>query len=146
MEEKKVKIGVFGCFRGSSIAKCLKLAGADIVAACDKNPDMLERIKPHLAEGAGIYDNFDDFINHEMDGCVVANYYYEHVPFAIRLLEKGISVLSECTANITMAEGVALVRAVEASKAKYMLLENYPYSAPNQEIARLYQSGILVIS
>lgn len=43
MEEKKVKIGVFGCSRGSAVAACLKLAGAEIVAGCDSNPKALER-------------------------------------------------------------------------------------------------------
>ena len=143
MEEKKFRIGVFGCWRGSSVAACLKIAGADIVAACDRDEKMLEKIKPHLAEGAGIYYSFDDFINHDMDAVLLTNYYAEHVPYAIRVLEKGMSVLSECAANITMAEGVALVRAVEASKGKYMLIENYPYSAACQELTRLYQSGKL---
>lgn len=143
MEEKKIRLGVFGCYRGSAIAACAKIAGAEIVAACDSNPKMIERIKPHLAEDGVIYDNFDEFINHEMDGCIVANYYCEHVPYAIRLLEKGISVLSECAAAITMAQCVELVRAVEASTAKYMLVENYPYSAACQELKRVYQSGSL---
>lgn len=143
MEEKKFRIGVFGCWRGSAVAACLKLAGADIVAACDRDEKQLEKIKPHLAEGAGIYYSFDDFINHDMDAVLLTNYYAEHVPYAIRLLERNISVLSECAANITMAQGVALVRAVEASQAKYMLIENYPYSAACQELARVYKSGKL---
>ena len=63
MEEKKIRLGVFGCYRGSAIAACAKIAGAEIVAACDSNPKMIERIKPHLAEDGVIYDNFDEFIN-----------------------------------------------------------------------------------
>ena len=80
--EKKIRIGVFGCWRGTAVAKCLKLAGADIVAACDKKPERLEKIKPYLTEDAGIYDNFDDFIEHDMDACLVTNYYHEHAPYA----------------------------------------------------------------
>lgn len=141
--EKKYRIGVFGCWRGASVANCLKIAGAEIVAACDKEEKRLEAIKPQLAENAGIYTDFDAFLDHDMDAVLVTNYYAEHVPYAIRLLERGISVLSECASNITMAEGVALVRAVEASGAKYMLIENYPYSAACQELARVYQTGKL---
>lgn len=141
--EKKVRIGVFGCWRGGSIARCLKVAGAEIVAVCDKDPAMIEKIRPILAEDAGIYSSFDEFANHDMDGCVLANYYCEHTKYAIILLEKGISVLSECASNITMGDGVALVRAVEASSAKYMLVENYPFSAPCQELRRVYQTGLL---
>lgn len=143
MEEKKFRIGVFGCWRGAALAACLRIAGAEIVAACDRDEKMLDRIQPQLAENAKTYTDFDEFIYHNMDAVLVTNYYAEHVPYAIRLLEQGISVLSECAANTTMAEGVALVRAVEASAAKYMLIENYPYSAACQELARVYQSGKL---
>ena len=143
MDEKIFRIGVFGCRRGATLAACLKIAGAQIVAACDCDEARIEAIKPQLAEGAGIYTDFDAFIEHDMDAVLLTNYYSEHAPYAIRLLERGISVLSECASNVTMAEGVALVRAVEASNAKYMLIENYPYSAACQELARVYQTGSL---
>lgn len=141
--EKKIRIGVFGCRRGRAVAKCLQLAGAEIVAACDKDTTRYEKIKPYLTEDAVFYDNFDAFIEHDMDACLLTNYYNEHAPYAIRLLERGISVLSECAANSTMAEGVALVRAVEKSSAKYMMIENYPYHAAGPEIKRVFQSGKL---
>ncbi|MHC4887009.1 MAG: Gfo/Idh/MocA family protein, partial [Planctomycetota bacterium] len=41
----------------------------------------------------------------------------------------------------TLAEGVALTRAVEKSKKIYMLAENYCYFAYNQEMRRLYREG-----
>lgn len=141
--QRKIRLGVFGCFRGKHLAKCAQLAGAEIVAACDKNSTMLDAMKSVLAEGGKTYDSFDEFIQHDMDGCILANYYSEHVPYAIRLLEKGIAVLSECAAATTMAECVQLVRAVEKSKAVYMLIENYPYSASCQELRRVYQEGKL---
>lgn len=142
-EQKRVRIGVFGCWRGAHLASCLKLAGADIVAACDKDPERYKLIEPHLAEGAVFYDDFDKFIEHDMDGVLLANYYCEHVPYALRVLEKGMSVLSECASCTTMADAVALVRAVENSKGTYAMIENYPYSAACQELRRVYQSGSL---
>ena len=61
----------------------------------------------------------------------------------IKALEKNIHVLSECTSNISMGEGVALVRAVEKSNAYYMIAENYPFMKFNQEMRKVYQSGVL---
>lgn len=139
----KIKIGVFGCWRGSAIAKCLVLAGAEITAVCDRNPEMIEKIRPYLAPDAGIYSDFDEFIEHNMDGCLLTNFYCEHAPYAVRLLERNISVLSEVAGSITMAESVALVRATKKSKGIYMLAENYPFSAPCQELRRIYKSGTL---
>jgi predicted dehydrogenase len=78
-----------------------------------------------------------------MDAVFLANYFHEHTPYAIKALEKGIHVLSECTANCTMAEGVALVKAAQKSSAFYMLAENYPFMLFNQEMRRLYKGGTL---
>jgi predicted dehydrogenase len=49
--------------------------------------------------------------------------------------------MSECTSNATLAEGVALCRAVEKSGKIYMLAENYPYTKFNLEMRRVYQTG-----
>ncbi|MBQ4137620.1 MAG: hypothetical protein IJD67_05855, partial [Clostridia bacterium] len=65
---KKVKIGVLGGFRGNSMIQyCKSAQNAEIVAICDKNPDVLERQKKNLA-GMDItfYADFDEFIKHDM--------------------------------------------------------------------------------
>jgi predicted dehydrogenase len=95
-------------------------------------------------EDTGVYTNFEDFINHpNMDVVFIANFFNEHAACAIAALERGINVISECLANVTMAEGVALVRAQQKSTALYQMLENYPYSKVNQELARVYKGGTL---
>ena len=96
-----------------------------------------------LPAGFTCYDNFDDFIEHDMDAVVLANYFHEHAPFAIKCLERGIHVFSECTAGGTLAECVELVRAAEKSDAVYMLAENYPFMIFNQELRRLCDGGSL---
>ncbi|MFA6714776.1 MAG: hypothetical protein WCS27_05330, partial [Victivallaceae bacterium] len=52
-------------------------------------------------------------------------------------------VMSECSACSTLCEGVALARTVEASGKIYMLAENYPYMAYNQEMRRLFHEGLV---
>ena len=42
-----------------------------------------------------------------------------------------------------MGDGVALVRAAEKSNAYYMIAENYPFMKFNQEMRRVYRSGVL---
>jgi len=78
-----------------------------------------------------------------MDAVVLANYFHEHAPFAVKALAAGKHVMSECTTNHTLAEGVELCRAVEKSKRIYMLAENYPYTAFNMEMRRVYRTGEL---
>ncbi len=139
----KIRIGIFGAGRGSYFFNSIMQNNGEIVAVCDKKKERLAKAKEKLGDNVTYYTSFDEFINHPMDAVLVANYFHEHAEYAIRLLEKNIHVLSECTANSTLAEGVRLVRAAEKSKAFYMLCENYPFMLFNQEMKKVYESGKL---
>ncbi len=140
---KQIKIGIFGLGRGTAFIESILACNGDIVAICDKDEKLLAKYKDRYPE-AGAYDNFDDFIEHEgLEAVVIANYFHEHAPFAVKALEKNIHVFSECTPAGTMGDAVALVRAAEKSDAIYMLAENYPYMKFNQEMRRVCQRGDL---
>ena len=144
MEQKTVKMGVFGGYRGSYFYECILANNAEIVAVCDFNKKYAEKAKEALGGDVAVYDNFDDFINHEgLEAVLLSNYFHEHSIYAVKALEKGVHVLSECTSNATMAQGVELVRAVEKSNAIYMLAENYPFMLFNQEMRKVYRGGSL---
>lgn len=140
---KKIRIGIFGTGRGMDIARSIMLAGGEIVAICDFHKERLEKAAKGLGDGVAVYDDFDKFIEHPLDGVVLANYFHEHAPFAIKCMEKGIHILSECISNGTMAEGVALARAARNSKSIYMLAENYPNMLFNREMKRICDGGTL---
>ena len=72
---------------------------------------------------------------------ILANYFNEHAPFAIKALKAGKHVMSETSCNATLAEGVELCRTVEETGLIYMLAENYPYTKFNQEMRRVYHTG-----
>ena len=89
-----------------------------------------------------VFTDFDTFLDSGLfDAVMLVNYFYEHAPFAIRAMEKGIHVLSECTPACTLAECVALCRAVERTGCKYMLAENYPFMAHCVDMKRRYETG-----
>ncbi|MBE7042585.1 MAG: Gfo/Idh/MocA family oxidoreductase [Ruminococcaceae bacterium] len=140
---KQVKIGIFGLGRGGHYIKNFLANNAEIVAICDNNPKKVKLLADKLGKDVACFDNFDEFIEQEMDGVVIANYFHEHTKYIIRCLEKNLHVFCECTSNSTMAEGVQLVRAAEKSKAFFMLAENYPYMLFNQEMKRVYEGGTL---
>lgn len=141
---KAIKIGIFGLGRGSDYFEHFTANGGEIVAVCDRNEQKLEETRSKLGETLATYTDFDAFLNHEgMEAVYVSNVFHEHAPYAVRCLEKGIHVLSECLSNATMAEGVALVRAAEKSHAVYMLAENYPYMIYNREMKRVFEGGTL---
>jgi len=144
MEKKELRVGIFGLGRGGAFVGNSMNCGGKIVAFCEKREKELFGLKEMYGEDTGVYTNFEDFINHpNMDVVFIANFFNEHAACAIAALERGINVISECLSNVTMAEGVALVRAQQKSTALYQMLENYPYSKSNQELARVYKGGTL---
>ena len=114
----------------SMIRMLLAYPEAELVAVCDKYVPALEQVKQE-AEAAGmnpaLYESFEDFILHDMDAVVLANYATEHATFAVRCLDRGLHVLSECLPCETMAQAVALVEAVERSGKVYAYAENCCY-------------------
>lgn len=147
MEKKTMRIGVMGTLRGRVYVDLFrKMEGVKVTAVCDKNPKSIENLRQILDEDKDIqvFNNFDDFIDSGlMDAVMLCNYFTEHAGYAIRAMEKGIHVLSECTPALTMAECVALCRTVEKTGCKYMLAENYPFFACNVEMQRRFAAGKL---
>jgi len=138
--DREIRVGVFGTGRGEVFARTAGDAGMQLVALCDWNEEALGRVCQRHRSVAR-YADFDAFLQHDMDAVVLANYFQQHAPYAIRALEAGRHVLSETTACKTLAEGVALCEAVERTGHIFMLAENYPYSAAACELRRLYQNG-----
>ena len=142
---KNIRVAVVGVGgRGNAFYKNVLANNGEIVAACDVWEPFLEKAREKWGEHIATYKSFDEMLEkEELDLVVLSNYFHEHAPYAIKALEKNIHVISECTSNATMAQGVALVRAAEKSKAFYMLAENYPYMKHNQEIRKIYRNGNL---
>ena len=141
--KKKIRIGVLGAYRGTSMINYCKIADNGVVVAiCDKWKEGLEKQKI-ANEGLDIayYDNFDDFIKHDMDAVVLANYANEHAPFAIKALKAGKHVFSEVLPCQTMKEAVELIETIEESGLVYAYGENYCYMPGPYEMKKLYKEG-----
>ena len=139
---KKVRIGVLGGYRGASMINYAKIAeNAELVAVCDKLPQVLEKQKELCGDGVAYYDNFEDFIKHDMDAVVLANYANEHAPFAIRCMKAGKHVFSEVLPVQNMKEAVELIETVEETGKIYAYGENYCYMPGPYEMRRLYREG-----
>ena len=140
---KKLKIGIFGASRGTDIAKNFMMLNCEIVALCDFNPERMQMGLKKLDKNVKAYTDFDEFLKEDMDAVVLANYFHQHAPFAIKCFEKNIHVFSECISNGTMAEGVELFKAFKNTKSIYFLAENYPQMKFNLEMKRICDSGTL---
>jgi len=142
---KKIKVGVFGAARGMSMINVLSShPDAELVAVCDKYKPLLDNVK-RLADEKNLkvtlYENFEDFFNHDMDAVVLANYANEHAPFAVRLLKSGRHIMSEVLPCETMSQAVELIEAVEKSGKVYAYAENYCYMIAPFEMRKRYENG-----
>ena len=138
-DQKRIKVGVIGAGRGISFASNAANTGMELVALCDTWEEKLLNAGKQF--NVATYTDYDKFLEHNMDAVILANFFHEHAPFAIKALNAGKHVMSECIACKTVGEGVALARAVEKSGKIYMFAENYAYFAYVQEMRRLYQAG-----
>lgn len=140
---KKIKIGIFGVRRGRDYAKSFLYLNCDIVAICESREQIRKEAAEALGLKSGIYDNFDAFIEHDMDAVFIANYFHEHTPYVLECFKRNIHVLCECITNATMAQGVQLMQAYANTKSIFMLAENYPFMPCNREIKRVCDTGTL---
>ena len=142
---EKIKIGVFGAYRGMAMINVLAdHPEASLVAVCDKFEPALKKVKKVADEhniDVALYTHFDEFEKHDMDAVVLANYANEHAIYAVRLLKGGKHVLSEVLPCETMAQAVELIEAVEQSGKVYAYAENYCYMAHSFEMRRRYERG-----
>ncbi len=141
----KIKIGVVGGYRGTAMINYCKVAeNAEVVAICDNNSEVIEVQKEHCKEyDITYYDSFDEFLKHDMDAVVLANFADEHAPFAIAAMKSGKHVISEVLPVQTMEEAVQLVEAVEETGKIYAYGENYCYMPACYEMKRLYENNKL---
>ena len=142
---KKCKIGVIGVGRGSMMWKyCKDAENAEIVAICDKWVEGLERAKAQIAsDTVTYYTDYDEFLKHDMDAVLLANYATEHAPFAIKAMQAGKDVISEVLPAKNMAEAVALIECVEQTGRKYCYAENYCFmGGPRQMRKRLLDGSL----
>ena len=144
---KKLRIGVFGGARGSTMINVLlHHPDAELVAVCDKYQPLLDQAGQRANEcgiNIELFNNFDDFIEYDMDAVVLANYANEHAPYAIRALRRGRHVLSEVLPCETMAQAVELIETVEETGLVYAYAENYCYMKHTFEMWQRYKTGEL---
>jgi len=77
-----------------------------------------------------------------IDAVIVGTPMQLHVPQSIAALQRDIHVLCEVPAAVSVDECRDLVAAANASKAVFMMAENYTYTKPNQVILEMVRRGL----
>lgn len=140
---KKIRIGIFGLWRGASFLPILRnFEEAEIAALCEKDEAKLKSALEQVP-GAKACREFDELLETGIDAVFLCNYFHEHAACAVKAMERGIAVFSECTSAPTLKGCVELVETAERTGTKYMIAENYPFSAALLEMKRLADEGTL---
>ena len=99
-KNKIIRVGVVGVGRGYGFAKgANSYPGMKLVALCDIWEEKLRTVGKEL--GVTTYTDYERFLEHEMDAVILANYFHQHAPFAVKALNAGYHVMSETACNTT---------------------------------------------
>ncbi len=133
-------VGIGG--RGSAFVKPLRALGADIVAACDVDGDRMKA----RADEYGISQTYTDLgrmlESSSLDAVIVASPMQFHVEQTVAALNRGVHVLCEVPAAVSVEECRTLVDACRRSNAVYMMAENYVYTRPCMTVTELVRRGM----
>ncbi len=139
-----LKVGIVGAAgRGRSyFAPFLANPRTRLEALCDIDGERLKE----TAAAAGVrklYTDYGEMLEKGgIDAVVIGTPMPLHAPQAISALERGIHVLSEVPAAVSIEEARELALAAERSSASYMMAENYCYFRENVLVAKIVEAGL----
>lgn len=142
----RINIGVVGvcggCGRGGQMIDALNsVPPMHVHAVCDIDRERLDEANKKLGV-AEVYYDYDEMLEKsDLDAVFIATPMDLHVPQSIAALTKGLHVLCEVTAAVSLEECKELVTACEASDAVYMMGENYNYHRPAAMIREMVVGG-----
>jgi len=139
---KAIRFGIAGLRRGADFLPAL--AGREeavLAAAFDPDPARVEAVREALGE-ARVCESYEEMLGSGIDAVIVATPMHLHVPQSVEALGRGIHVLSEVSAAVSLDQCRELVSAVRASSAKYMMAENCCYMRPFVVVREMVRAGV----
>ena len=139
-----IKLGIVGsCGRGASFkSACDAHPGVKIQAVCDTNVEGLEASRQRLGAEMAFTDYQKMIEEARIDAVIIGTPMQYHVPQSIAAMKRGLHVLSEVPAGVSVEECRQLVLAARASKGLYMMAENYTYIRQNVMVRSLVEAGL----
>ncbi len=140
---KKFKVGMVGVGRATAYGRIFAShPDTDVVALCDMNPESLEQNgKDFNLPDKALFENYDDFVNSDIDIVVLGTPIPFHAEQTIKAMEMDKHVLCEVTASNTLESCSKMVEAVRKSKGKFMMAENCNYMQFSLEWDKYIKSG-----
>lgn len=141
---EKLNIGIVGaCGRGGSFKRVLDLLdGVRAHAVCDVDEACLHEAALRL----GAIEEYADYQTmlerSDLEAVILGTPMRYHVPQAIAALQRGVHVLSEVPAGVSLEECRELVLACGRSAGIYMMAENCVFTKPNMLVREIVRQGL----
>lgn len=141
-----VRVGIIGIGNmGSSHARGLfegKVAGAELTAVCDSNPERLTWAKESFGDRVKLFDNTEDFFKSGIiDAVIIATPHYDHPVLAVESLKKGFHTLIEKPAGVYTKAVREMNKAAEKSGLTFGIMMNQRTNPLYQKVRELIKSG-----
>lgn len=141
-----IRVGIIGTGNmGSSHARDLfagKVAGAELAAICDSNPERLAWAKDNFGDKVKLFENTEDFFSSGIiDAVVIATPHYDHPVLAIESLKKGFHTLIEKPAGVYTKAVREMNKVAEESGLTFGIMFNQRTNPLYQKVRELIKAG-----
>lgn len=143
MPARPVKLGIAGAGgRAGSYADPVERDDrVEVTAVCDVFDESLEDAREAF-DASETYVDYDAMLwEADLDAVIVGTPKQYHVAHAVAALERGLDVLCEVPAGVSLGECRELVRAAAAADGTYAMAENYVYLPHVATVAAMVDDG-----
>ncbi len=140
----QLKFGVVGAAgRGAGFFTAITCnPRARLEALCDLNTEALAATAAQVGV-TKTYADYEQMLDEAgIDAVIIGTPMPLHTPMAIAALQRGIHVMSEVPAAVSVEEARELVLTVKAGSAQYMMAENYCYMRSNVLVKAIARAGL----
>ncbi len=139
---KDIALALVGVPRASSFLSTFQAHPSTRIAAlCDVNQASLAEAGQRAGIGQ-LYTDYEQMLSEvSLDAVIVATPMQFHVSQAIVALQRGIHVLCEVPAAVSLDEARRLVEVCKQGQAVFMMAENYTYIRSNLLVRELVRRG-----
>lgn len=111
---------------------------------CDKNKDILDKIKSQYAGNIKVTDSFDDLINNpQLDAVVIATLPITHSHFALKALSSGRHVFVEKPLALDVSEAKEMIRIAKKNRKILMVGHLLLYHPAVKKLKNYIDEGTL---
>lgn len=114
---------------------------ANVTAICDVDEEALTRASEHVGAEQTYVDYKEMIRRADLEAVIIATPMHLHAEQSVFALKRGVNVLSEVPAVVSLEGARSLVAAVKETDAQYMMLENYLFNRSNMMISRMVDAG-----